>query len=100
IRVFHVTGVQTCALPIFTNLGANSELGVAAQLHRLPEVHALLARGDLDWRRTRAVLDAVDHLDDEAARAVVADVADQLTVLTTEIGRASCREREAEALVA
>ena len=76
-----------------TNLGANSELGVAAQLHRLPEVHALLARGDLDWRRTRAVLDAVDHLDDEAARAVVADVAEQLTSLTTGQIRSLIRRR-------
>src|SRR5690606_40334830 len=34
IRDFHVTGVQTCALPIFTELLA--ELGPVAERHPLP----------------------------------------------------------------
>src|SRR5207302_2793135 len=41
IRDFHVTGVQTCALPIFVGLAAQSELAP----ERLAEPEAVLSGG-------------------------------------------------------
>src|SRR2546430_7758313 len=76
IRDLTVTGVQTCALPIFFALRGGGEIaGAGAQLVLQEEERV----GELD----RAVLDCRRAVDARLHRDVVG----------MEIGRASCRER-------
>src|SRR5690606_39996923 len=92
IRYFHVTGVQTCALPIYRNRYSVWWVGpwarpVALELTSVPGVLRALesttySNAPADWLAARRVLSAQDLTD-----AVV-------TVVAHEIGRASCRERE------
>src|SRR5690606_40903584 len=46
IRDFHVTGVQTCALPIFANLSVDY-LGGSAPVHAVNDVSLTLRRGEV-----------------------------------------------------
>src|SRR5690606_39491921 len=80
IRDFHVTGVQTCALPIWTSalvLPAHAGMVPTSRLIRVTVSRAPRARGDGPRRAPR-----------------MRGTAPGLH-LTTEIGRASCRERAA-----
>src|SRR5690606_40602323 len=83
IRAFHVTGVQTCALPISVDRVAPlSYLNAVAPLEiiKLPD------------RKLRLVSDPIERIDDDLRR-----FADQMLATMYEapgkIGRASCRER-------
>ena len=63
---------------------ADTEVGIALELHtRLPQIHDMLASGDLDLRRARVLLDGTAHLDDAAARRVIDQIADDATRYTT-----------------
>src|SRR5690606_40142471 len=76
IRDFHVTGVQTCALPIFEQL--------LAFLREGPDVH-------LECRTPEYL---VRRIAGEAGETFVdLDVAGAVPLGDGEIGRASCRER-------
>src|SRR5690606_41181989 len=79
IRYFHVTGVQTCALPIFEGTFAEAVdalNGASAPILALDVPSGL----DADTGRVMNV-------------AVRADVTITFVALKQEIGRASCRER-------
>ena len=63
---------------------ADTEIGIALELAtRLPKVHELLASGVLDLRRARVLLDGTSHLDDDVARRIVEQIADDATRYTT-----------------
>src|SRR5690606_40236082 len=85
IRDFHVTGVQTCALPIFGFAGYNALKKRAAR-----------TEADVYWRELNTAV-TMNRLEDKAFPATVQALADYLDDNTTgagqEIGRASCRER-------
>src|SRR5690606_40947749 len=80
IRDFHVTGVQTCALPISRHFG-----GVRHAWIPMAEVRHLLA-----GHETRAPSRVYDELDARPLRSVTQA---RVALGTRQIGRASCRER-------
>src|SRR5690606_40739694 len=79
IRDFHVTGVQTCALPILT-LVKPDEKGRPLLLSPRTYVHG--------WDPA-----AAEKFDPKAAKEIPSDLAAGEIVLSDQIGRASCRER-------
>src|SRR5690606_39867592 len=88
IRDFHVTGVQTCALPI-------------SSLHRrlvegqlLPLQTALQIRAEVDS------VDAIREMVMNGAWATIMPISVFSKIHDREIGRASCREREQRSGVA
>src|SRR5690606_40084551 len=91
IRDFHVTGVQTCALPILVVRGPEHGAGILLEPSHHQNGHTVDAQGRLL---------AASH----GERAVVRREADgawmTLTNSHDEIGRASCREREKRSMVA
>lgn len=75
-----------------TRRSADVELGVALELRsRLPQLHDMLACGELDMRRVWVILNAVGHLPDEAARSVIGRIAADAPRLTTGQLRARLR---------
>src|SRR5206468_5590635 len=83
IRDLIVTGVQTCALPIYIPLDrvkADERLG--AMLARLPGRRFVFTNGDAPY--ARKVLEAI---------GVHAQFDDLHDIHASQIGRASCRER-------
>src|SRR5262249_59539624 len=78
IRDWSVTGVQTCALPIFRPAPFETRPAAAGQGAALPLVAGPLRAGDRGLLREPAVRQAAVHLAGADHR---------------EIGRASCRER-------
>src|SRR5690606_40377765 len=87
IRDFHVTGVQTCALPIYGARRAVADLEEAHQARRLAAARqplVLAAQAREVGAGARAVL--------EQARFPHPQVHDPVLV-DEKIGRASCRER-------
>src|SRR5256886_3648697 len=77
IRDLTVTGVQTCALPIYEKIEGDSGT-------RLSKFHAKLARSmNTDWVKT---IDTYNFL-------AIIDVAVDIEKELNKIGRASCRER-------
>src|SRR5690606_40532677 len=89
IRDFHVTGVQTCALPIFTSGRVHS----GRLLLRFEGVHDRTAAEAL--RNTLLIAevdpDELPEEEDEFYDHQLIDL-DVVTVDGTQIGRASCRE--------
>ncbi|MFV0525507.1 MAG: DUF222 domain-containing protein [Acidimicrobiales bacterium] len=63
---------------------------------RLPEVGELLRSGEIDWARARVITDGTSELDDDTARAVVADILDSAPGSTT----GQLRSRLARAVIA
>src|SRR5690606_40904799 len=89
IRDFHVTGVQTCALPI---LNEHNWYGILSNLtHRLSDNFTFTGGLDaryykgLHYRRVEDLLGLDAFFDDK-------DVNNPQKYITDEIGRASCRE--------
>src|SRR5690606_19758829 len=66
-----------------TRAGAETELGIAAQLHALPALGAQLSEGAIDWRRARTTVDGVAHLDIDAAQRVIDEITEHLPDLTS-----------------
>src|SRR5690606_39879451 len=91
IRDFHVTGVQTCALPIYVATVEKLEKHVAEDTDRLAHrcVAFLLESTALDPYEQRISQQAEQI--DSLATVVEAKKLDE--DVTREIGRASCRER-------
>src|SRR5690606_40170537 len=95
IRAFHVTGVQTCALPIYEDaqerLGNIEELLTGAQNYSLSNPEADF----VEFLETVSLVSDADQRD---------DASNQVTVMTLhaakEIGRASCRESQNVAVIA
>src|SRR5690606_40382527 len=85
IRDFHVTGVQTCALPIYDQTSYKAVAGLYENLEKTD-----------DWRRWVTERSANESIKPQyRADAFVALAAKQNTCANeiSEIGRASCRER-------
>src|SRR5690606_39940960 len=91
IRDFHVTGVQTCALPILVELRLHALDRAALPAVRArfrPQVPAPVLAVD----RLRAGSGAIAPIEQRASVFLrIAEAVDQKEI---EIGRASCRERE------
>src|SRR5690606_40249787 len=85
IRDFHVTGVQTCALPIYRRAGTDRH-----QAHRPTEVTRDLTGTGMSAAAAEAL---ARRLHGEAF--IVDAHTDALLHALREIGRASCRERVA-----
>src|SRR5690606_39411913 len=85
IRDFHVTGVQTCALPIFKALGRKDVLAASGELDRLA---ASIAR-----HAERSVILSDIDAGRIAARRIGGPLLFGRLWQRLEIGRASCRER-------
>src|SRR5690606_40682412 len=75
IRDFHVTGVQTCALPILTGLGLAISQRLAGLMNGSVGVQSKLHQGSTFWVK------------------IPFEMASNKTAYYTQIGRASCRER-------
>src|SRR5690606_40809826 len=88
IRDFHVTGVQTCALPIFGNLAG---LAGGAQGQGVGAAGLLGALGGLGGAAPRVNtgnrIKITPHVNESS------QVRLELELESSEIGRASCRER-------
>src|SRR5690606_41054782 len=92
IPAFHVTGVQTCALPIYAEGGAATDDELASIDHlRLHAASSALLRHE-PWRGD----DEVDGEGDAVVRVppLVGVIALEVDEGQLEIGRASCRESE------
>jgi hypothetical protein len=77
-----------------TGVAARNEVARSLDLvHRLPEVHALLAAGELDWWRSMVFVDETSHLDDESARSVATELVGRAPSLTTGQLRRRLRRR-------
>src|SRR5690606_40643039 len=90
IRDFHVTGVQTCALPIFDQpsngeavLTPGYSVGILLQEPPLNEDKTVLGNVEEGVAETKAMLERFN----EIAEKMAVDYSDE------QIGRASCRER-------
>src|SRR5436309_11666001 len=88
IRDFHVTGVQTCALPIWRQDRRREPDAARIGSRRLAIAYTRLADGDRTDTGHHLALRQVAVADD----ALVAVLGLQIGMLA-EIGRASCRER-------
>src|SRR5690606_41200583 len=93
-RDFHVTGVQTCALPICFHLAQT--LAILATVLALETL--LLPEGGLSWptHLLTVVVTAADTLGTAGDLYHSFDLYDKIIHFSsgaTEIGRASCRER-------
>ncbi len=67
-----------------TRKAADIEMSLALDLAgRLPRVAELLAVGEIDLRRARTLVSATDHVDEDTARAVVEQVAREVSVWTS-----------------
>src|SRR5690606_39432900 len=91
IRVFHVTGVQTCALPIFkTQVGNGSgalndpRIVIMHTIDIGPYLYFVCTDGSTDERRRIITPSSSEVID--FAESIPTDIS------LCEIGRASCRE--------
>src|SRR5690606_40909419 len=93
IRDFHVTGVQTCALPIYSHLHGRGSVdmkgGLAAATTALLRASDRGAAGHLLLTSD----EEIGSLGAQHTRDVITDLALTGIVIPEEIGRASCRER-------
>src|SRR5690606_40703296 len=94
-RDFHVTGVQTCALPIYSS-SPLLELRALQHFLRLLEVRRELVADRLRQERQQVVADQEQR--DCGRRLESRNVETRMVTrpapMVREIGRASCRERE------
>ena len=77
----HVSDEVAAALRL-TCRSANQLLATASGLSRLPDVHAALTRGEIDWQKACLFVDLVSGLPDDVARAIASSVlgrADSMT---------------------
>src|SRR5690606_40005631 len=93
IRGFHVTGVQTCALPIS---GKGTQAALMVEALGLPHIstgvllRAAVTAGTKLGQAAKAVMDRGDLVSDDIMLGLIEE---RLSEDDVEIGRASCRER-------
>src|SRR5690606_40432037 len=95
IRDFHVTGVQTCALPISVEGGRqlSCQAGEAAAFqHQWLRIDLQVEAGELGGEDR--VLQPIPDLGADHGRLQV--TIDEVELQLIQIGRASCRERESK----
>src|SRR5690606_40205566 len=93
IRDFHVTGVQTCALPICMRIDDVLALTVPSQPALSPDGSRLVyVLGGVDAEADRAT-SALWIVQDGTARALTHGTSDTAPVFSPKIGRAACRAR-------
>src|SRR5690606_41035969 len=92
---FHVTGVQTCALPIFESLQRAAQVSLEwfEGTERFWGTHPLQFAFNLLTRSLRVTHDNLRVRDPDFVARVDAWFAEQAEMQVGEIGRASCRER-------
>src|SRR5690606_39707386 len=98
IRDFHVTGVQTCALPILSHAAAGVDIVAPSDMMdgRIGEIRgALEVEG---YIHTRILAYSAKYA--SAFYGPFRDAVGSATALGKEIGRASCRERGGSAAAA
>src|SRR5207249_7533764 len=100
IRDRNVTGVQTCALPIFKTIQvpATVQAVLAARIDRLPGDEKLLLQSSavVGSDVPQALLEAIVAVPSDGVGRALAS----LQTAGFQIGRASCREREWAGVVA
>src|SRR5271165_1526874 len=69
----HVNDEVAAALRL-TNRSANQLLATASGLDRLPDVYAVLKRGEIDWAKACLFMDQLTGLSDDDAREVAASL--------------------------
>src|SRR5690606_41194415 len=92
IRDFHVTGVQTCALPIlvFPSVGMPNVLWQLQGPRSLEHVivhEAEKEDGSMQWERVSAKYDG------QGFSEITTEALENFSGAASKIGRASCRER-------
>src|SRR5690606_41189594 len=94
-RYFHVTGVQTCALPISLAVEISASMAMAMMSSTINVPKMICANGRcVILKSCRALMMiVVDDIDRMAPRNR-ASIADQPKARPSKIGRASCREGE------
>src|SRR5205823_11611155 len=92
IRDKLVTGVQTCALPIFEIQSLEAQLVALEQYYRVSRSEQKIRPEDMEApvRDMRAAIEELRGLHDKV-REEIADATREASA--AEIGRASCRER-------
>src|SRR5690606_40973063 len=83
IRYFHVTGVQTCALPIYIII------------NHLRFLHTLKIQKNMTLEEIKTVLPTLDNVEFQLANGTFVPEHFHVTEIgqITKIGRASCRQR-------
>src|SRR5690606_40438921 len=99
IRDFHVTGVQTCALPIYLRRFVDDYEAVPARLAEVEERLSAIYQMARKHRISPKELPEL-HQRLQAELAELDGGEGSLEQLEAEIGRASCREREENWVVA
>src|SRR5690606_39662262 len=91
IRVYHVTGVQTCALPICAQAIAAMAYGTAS----IPKVDKLFGPGNQYVTMAKSLVQTTANvsIDMPAGPSEVLVIADRSSNPDYEIGRATSRER-------
>src|SRR5690606_40176481 len=92
IRDFHVTGVQTCALPIFETTGTGN-LTVMTSYNRDSSGNVTTGTIEVDYTKTRLIDSASSGATGMLDKAFSSGGSSVLDLKVSEIGRASCRER-------
>src|SRR5690349_23652000 len=85
IRDLYVTGVQTCALPIFPGLAFAAPPGSTAKTYRISKTYTTLS-----FTATKWMVFKEEGMFQDFTGSLTYDPADPSAC---EIGRASCRER-------
>src|SRR5690606_41207386 len=99
IRDFHVTGVQTCALPISDKPGVATAPGQAqTDEEKVRALHQELSERFAKFDRT--ILSETEKVRQDDAASGNRGFSDRDPFQKGEIGRASCRERGGTAQVA
>src|SRR5690606_39913492 len=91
VRAFHVTGVQTCALPV-SGMTARLKFAIATiRNHEILIVDEALAVGDRAFRQRSE--DRIREIRDNAGTVFLVSHSMRSIRDTCKIGRASCRAR-------
>src|SRR5439155_13051729 len=90
IRDGHVTGVQTCALPIYQSYGASQKVDFFNVDRNDQAVVFISSLAELGFEPSNA---GVDRFVSALTGAVARRIGELLGIRFEKIGRASCRER-------
>src|SRR5690606_40597255 len=89
IRDFHVTGVQTCALPILIMYTSSCTVKILVKGELIMDTMGRHVIGEL-WGCNVDILNDIDQIEKVFVEAALKSGAE---IREVEIGRASCRER-------
>lgn len=83
--IVYASAVAEIAVALtLTRRAAERKVALAMELqHRLPEVKELLRQGRIDEPRAHAMVATTSHLDEASARAIIDEIAESVSELTT-----------------